>query len=430
MIFQKDHPLVSECSALTNSSESKRRVSALWVISEMTAGGIGPVCRYAAEGVAQITDWRVTLLSLHDPCGGFSDESRGARFVSLGLDGNCARLFLQWLAANPQDLIITSDVPRIEPAFRFLPPATRHVAQIHDSARRYRDVAVRHASRLDGVTCVGRHIEAPLRRSLQNAGFHGLLDSVHNGAAFPAALARPPHTGPIRLVFIGRMDPFKGIFDLAPILARLDKLRVPAHLTIVGGKHDLLMRSFSKNGIDHLVSWKGLVPHEECYRLAAESDVLLMPSRKEAFGMVTIEAMSMGCVPIAYNFPSGSTEIIEDKKSGLLVPLGDYAAWAAAIEALHHDRKRLAELSAGAAARARGSFNMETMSKKLASFLGAVLTHAEIHPAKRESGLPPETPATYTRPSRGYQRLPAWLRGWIRNRVGARPRLSHWLLNR
>lgn len=53
----------------------------------------------------------MALLSLHDYAGEFTDESSGLRVVCLGLDGNCASLFLPWLSANPQDLIITNDVP-------------------------------------------------------------------------------------------------------------------------------------------------------------------------------------------------------------------------------------------------------------------------------------------------------------------------------
>jgi glycosyltransferase involved in cell wall biosynthesis len=415
---------------MPNQSYIRKPLRVVSVIASLTAGGIGPVCRYAAEGMAKLTDWQVTLLSLHDPVGEFTDEASGLRVVCLGLDGNCARLFLQWLAANPQDLIITSDVSRIEPAFRFLPPVTRHVVQIHDSGRRYRDVAVRHAAWIDGVTCVGRHIEAPLRKSLDEVGFKGILRTVHNGANFPPLPNRRPHSGPLRLLFMGRVEALKGVFDFVPLLQKLKRFGVPFTLNIVGGENEALRRQFQRKGLADCVTWTGSVPHEQCYAIAAESDILLMTSRKEPFGMVTIEAMSMGCVPLAYDIASGSIEIIEHGISGLLVPLGDIRAWAENIRSLHYDRKRLTELSIGAMSRARGTFNAETMSKNLALYLSEVLAYADTHPAKRESGLPPETQAIYTRPSRGYQRLPAGLREWIRNRVCSNPRLSRWLLNR
>ena len=412
------------------NQDASGRFSVTSVIASLRAGGIGPVCRYAAEGIARMTAWKVTLLSLHDPKSDFIDERSGLRVTSLGLDGNCPRLFLEWLRATPQDLIITSDVSRIEPAYRFLPQTTRHVIQIHDSARRYRVVAVGHAACVDGVTCIAQHIEERLRRSLAEVGFHGLLRVVHNGASYPPAPQRTVNLGPLRLLFMGGVTAFKGVFDFVPLLQQLNRWKVPATLNIVGGENAALRRQLERKGLSHLVTWSGRLAHERCYEIAADSDVFLMPSRKEPFGMVTIEAMSMGCVPIAYNVPSGTTEIIEHEKSGVLVPLGDLRAWAETIRRLHHDRGRLAELSAAAMLRARTCFNAETMALNMIAFLRDVQAHAETCPSKRETGLPPELPEICERGPRGYQRLPEWLRERIRNRIGACPRLCYWLLNR
>ena len=400
------------------------------VIASLTAGGIGPVCRYAAEGMAKSTNWRLTLLSLHDPVSDQTDEVSGLRIVCLGLDRDCARRFLEWLAENPQDLIITSDVCQIESAFPVLPQAIRHVVQIHDSGRRYRAVAVRHAAWVDGVTCVGNHIETPLQRSLTKVGFRGLLRTVHNGASFPPLIPRQPYEGPLRLLFMGRVDALKGAFDLVPLLMQLKQLRVPVTLKIVGGENLALRRQFQRKQIADMVTWSGRVPHEQCYPIAAKSDLLLLPTRKESFGMVTIEAMSMGCVPIAYDIPSGSTEIIAHGKSGLLVPLGDIRAWAEQVRTLDQDRRWLMRLSEDTVVRARTCFDSKTMSQNLTTYLGDVMDQAESSPATREPGLPLESAATIAGSRRGYQRLPAGFRDWIRNRVHSNPHVSHWLLSR
>src|ERR1035441_7179874 len=145
---------------------------------------------------------------------------------------------------------------------------------------------------------------------------------------------------------MGRGEALEGVFDFVPLLERLKKDGVPVSLNIVGGNNETLRRQFQSKGLAELVIWTGRVPHDQCYDIAAKSDVLLMTSRKEPFGMVTIEAMSMGCVPIAYDIPSGSTEIIEHGKSGLLVPLGNIRAWANQIRNLYYDRNRLAEVPA------------------------------------------------------------------------------------
>ena len=79
--------------------------------------------------LARLTDWEVTLLSLHDPP---TEETSGSglRLVSLGLEREIPSRFLHWLRANPQDLVISSGVSHIEPAFPYLPEATRHLVQI------------------------------------------------------------------------------------------------------------------------------------------------------------------------------------------------------------------------------------------------------------------------------------------------------------
>jgi glycosyltransferase involved in cell wall biosynthesis len=409
-------------------SENKLRLAT--VIASLNAGGIGTVCRYAAQGIACSTDWQVTLLCLHDPPGEQVDEASGLRTVGLGLDGNCPRLFLNWLNQNPQDLLISSDVCTIEPAFPYLPMSVRHVIQVHDSMRRYRAVAVRNAAWIQGVTCVGKHIEGPLHRELKVAGFSGLLRAVHNGASFPPLRKRRLHNQPLRLLFIGRVEPLKGVFDFIPLMQRLKKIGIPVTLNIVGGDNPEMRSQFKRKALEDRVRWSGRVPHEQCYEIAAASDVFLMTSRKEPFGMVTIEAMSMGCVPIAYDIPSGSKEIIEHEKSGLLVPNGNIRIWADYISRLHQDRQYLKTLSNGAVQRARNHFDAETMARNLRKFLTDVLEHSKSHSILRKEGLPLQTPDVYTAKRKGYQRLPAGWRRKIGKLICSNAKLSSLILNR
>jgi len=400
------------------------------VISSLRAGGIGTVWRYCAGGLARQGGWDTTLISLHDRVEESSDVAAGCRTVCLGLEDNCARLFLNWLSKNPQDVLITSDVSRIESAYPFLPPNTRHIVHIHDFGRRYRSVALRYAPWIDAVACVAHHIENRLKPDLSRAGFKGLVRTVHNGANFPPLKPCIHNDGPLRLLFMGRLDPIKGVFDLVPLVKRLKRMGVPVLLNVVGGENQRLRRDLTAIGFEGVVAWHGHLSHEKCYEIAEQSDILLMASRKEPFGMVTIEAMSMGCVPMAYDVPSGSKEIIEHGRSGLLVPLGDIGVLAEEVRALSINRHRLAELSTGAIERARGAFSAEVMSRNIAQFIQDVLANARQHPAKREAGLPSPGPILDRNPARIYQTLPASLRGRIRTVVGNSPKLCYWWLNR
>jgi len=374
--------------------------------------------------------YRATVVSLQPSPSDETDAVTGVHFVSLGLQSHAPQSFLTWLRENPHDFVITNSVHQIETAFPYFPLETRHIVQLHDTSSRVVDVAVRNWQCLDGVACVANHIADTVRKRLSQLKFSGLVETVHNGAAFPPESAHRLQSGPIRLLFMGSMDPFKGIFDLVPILQRIKKLGVPVKLTIAGGSHDLLARQFKSAQLDSVVTWTGWVPHEECYRLAGESDVLLMTSRKEAFGMVTIEAMAMGCVPLAYDIVSGSREIIENGRNGFLLPLGDFAAWGATIKNLHENRAELRRHSESAMERARTHFNDSIMTARLCSFLESVRANAQTNKSERIAGIPLEIQTQASTIGAHYQRVPLGLRQWVRNSIGRSPRLSHWLLNR
>ena len=146
--------------------------------------------------------------------------------------------------------------------------------------------------------------------------------------------------------------------------------------------------------------------------------------------MVTIEAMSMGCVPIGYDVPSGTTEIIEHERNGLLVGLGDIDALAATIERLASRRDLLLRMGDAAIVRARGSFNASMMAERMAEAVTSVVDSARVICSERRDGIPPLGEAQAAMRPRGYQRVPACVRAWLRRQMGIRPYLSYWLQNR
>jgi len=399
------------------------------VIASKTAGGIGPVCQYAAEIIAEKTNWTVTLVILHDIPSIYESTNPRFRIVALGLENNCSERFLDWLRLNPQDVIITSGVQHIEKAFQFFPPSTRHIVQIHDCLKRYFTPALENSKFIDGVICVARHIEDSLRIALKKVGFRGLLETVHNGATFPAPVIRTLHDDPLKLLYMGRLDPFKGIYDLPKILRYLRRLNVPVSLAIIGGTDKELVKDFARLHVAESVTWVGVVPHEECYSRAAESDLLLLPSRKEPFGMVTIEAMAMGCVPMGYDATSGTIEIIEPEQSGILIPLGDLRGWAGRIGEINKDRLHLLELSRAASLRARSEFSSLRMAENLMHFITKVVRNSERYPSERKTGSLSMESVTLTPRRSGYQKIPAKTREFIRRLIGRNPRLCRMFLD-
>jgi glycosyltransferase involved in cell wall biosynthesis len=348
----------------------------------------------------------------------------------LGLEQEASKRFLEWLKRHPQDVIVTSDVSEIEACFEYLPMNCLHVVYVHDSMKRYRMVAIRHFANIDGVVCVARHIYRKVAADLTKLNFPGKVSYIHNGANFPPALIRAATTNVLQLLFIGRVEALKGVFDLVPLLRALERLNVPAKLRIVGGFNDRLNNLFERNGLTQHVDWVGKVPHARCFDLAAESDIFLMTSRKEPFGMVTIEAMSMGCVPIAYDGSSGSSEIIQPGQSGILVPQGDVKRMAIQIKKLNEDRELLLEMSKRASKRAREDFTSERMARRWVTFINSLSGNDGKSLAERRVGFPQETAPRKWSISRSYQKLPERLRLRIKERICSYPKLAYWWLNR
>jgi L-malate glycosyltransferase len=137
------------------------------------------------------------------------------------------------------------------------------------------------------------------------------------------------------LIHLSNFRPVKRVFDCIRILAEVQK-QVPAHLLMVGdgpdrGPAEHLARELH---VDRHISFLGKQSHVE--RLIPLAHVLLLPSELESFGLVALEAMACGVVPVATRV-GGVPELITDGEDGFLEPVGDIAAQAARVIALLSD---------------------------------------------------------------------------------------------
>jgi glycosyltransferase involved in cell wall biosynthesis len=154
---------------------------------------------------------------------------------------------------------------------------------------------------------------------------------IPNGVDVPAEVGE--EADPPEVLFVGRLSREKGIRELVEATQGMN-------LVVAGDGplHSLVPEAL------------GFVPHAEVERLLARAAVVVLPSHREGLPMVLLEAMAHGRAVVATPV-GGIPSLVEDGKTGLLVPPGDAAAFRAAIERLLGDpdlRKRL-----GAAARER-----------------------------------------------------------------------------
>ncbi|AEG49842.1 glycosyl transferase group 1 [Sphingobium chlorophenolicum L-1] len=167
----------------------------------------------------------------------------------------------------------------------------------------------------------------------------------------PAALGTDHRAGGRTIGAVGRLVPQKG-FDLlldafAPVAARIPDWT----LTIwgEGPERKALEGQCARLGLTDRVSMPGVT--EKPGEWIARTDIFILSSRFEGWGIVVGEAMGAGLPVISFDCQWGPAEMIEHGKSGLLVPNGDAAALGEAIASLCADEARREAL--GAAARER-----------------------------------------------------------------------------
>ena len=149
-----------------------------------------------------------------------------------------------------------------------------------------------------------------------------------------------------RLVSVGRLSPEKGYDDLLKIFKKVNEKYNDWKLDIVGSgeEKESLEKYIKDNNLDKNVVLHGFKDTEFIYDIFNKSSIYLMASHTESFGIVLIEAMSVGLPCIAFSSAEGANEIIKDGYNGYLIDNRSYQEYISKLELLMNDSKLRKEL--------------------------------------------------------------------------------------
>lgn len=235
------------------------------------------------------------------------------------------------------------------------------------------------ASAAWGVTCTRdghRELERLSDRPDKVAlVYHGL-----DLARFPAPGPRSLRDGtdpadPVRFVTIGRAVAKKGFDDLLEALAKLP-CTLNWRLTHIGGGEKLktLQAQAQALGLGDRITWAGPKAQDEVIEALRAADLFVLPSKEAGDGdrdglpNVVMEAASQGLPIVATDF-AGIPEFVRDGVEGLLVPPGDVAALAAALNELAGAPRKRAALGEAAYARLTDAFSAQAGLDRVAAML-------------------------------------------------------------
>ncbi len=164
---------------------------------------------------------------------------------------------------------------------------------------------------------------------------------------------------------IGRITPIKGHRDLIRAFQIVGKSFPKARLKIVGEPSEKrtlaeLKGLVNRLGLEETVEFTGR--ESDIPQLLSRVDLVVLPSTgQEAFGRVLIEGGAAG-VPVVATQVGGVSEVVVDRKTGLLVPPADPVALSSAMVALLRDRALAVELSKAARRRVETLFPLGRMA--------------------------------------------------------------------
>lgn len=171
--------------------------------------------------------------------------------------------------------------------------------------------------------------------------------------------------------FVGRINPDKGVDTLIDAVLICKRMGVDVRLVLVGRDEGALSSQEAALYSESL-HWVGHVddprPYYDCF------DVLVLPSRREGFPNVVIEAAAMG-VPAVVTDATGVRDAIVDGKTGILVPVDAPEAIAHALIRLSTEPSLREKLAAGSRKWVEANFGQESVWNSTEKYLLGAFTN-------------------------------------------------------
>ena len=176
-------------------------------------------------------------------------------------------------------------------------------------------------------------------------------------------------THPLKLLFIGRLNPVKGVDILLESMNLLRQRKIGVSLTIIGiGRptdHESIGHFVTQNGLNTSVTILQSQPRNELAKYYADCHLVVVPSRDDALPTVVLEAMACGR-PVVGTKVCGIGFLVEDGKTGLVIAPNSPTALANALIHLNNDRNAMAAMAESALNRSQ-AFTWHANVNKLAS---------------------------------------------------------------
>jgi D-inositol-3-phosphate glycosyltransferase len=184
------------------------------------------------------------------------------------------------------------------------------------------------------------------------------------------------------ILYVGRIEPLKGIDVLIEAIAIMRRNGVRVCLSIIGGDPEQDQESDNQEmtrlqalretyGLEDMIAFLGRRSQDSLPYYYSAAEAVVMPSQYESFGMVALEAMACG-IPVVASQVGGLAFLIQDGVTGFTVPVDEPQAMADRLSMLINDPDMRKWMGAQAAKFA-GEYSWEKIAPRIVNLYEAVL---------------------------------------------------------
>jgi N-acetyl-alpha-D-glucosaminyl L-malate synthase BshA len=227
--------------------------------------------------------------------------------------------------------------------------------------RSYKEIVAFSIAQSDGVTAVSESLKADTYRELGHSrdirvipNFIDADEARRNDRSRTDLRKSFAPNGEKLIIHVSNFRPVKRVTAVIDVFEQIHRA-LPSRLLMVGDGPDLVEAAEKARSAGLGDAIKFLGDQDQVVQLLSASDLFLMPSAQESFGLAALEAMACE-VPVVASCVGGVPELVEDGVTGILCPAEDLAAMASASIRLLTDEQLHGRMSQAARKRAMERF--------------------------------------------------------------------------
>lgn len=215
------------------------------------------------------------------------------------------------------DVIINNYNAPVQYLAPFLPLGTKVVHILHSDDRRFYRIAAINAWRVNAWVAPSPAVAANFNAYTQGK-YEKRVRLIPHGTRIGKKIKNQLHDE-VELIFVGALYEHKGIALLPEICRILAERGIVFHMTIVGDGPERRKLEELFAGIQSYVSFVGEIAPAKLEEYWSQSDILVFPSQLEAFGLVLVEAMAHGVIPIVSPLKGVFDFVVNQGYDGIIV---------------------------------------------------------------------------------------------------------------